>query len=367
LSNIFPLSGIKILDLTRLLPGPLCTLHLADLGAEVIKIEDSFGDYARYVPPMQNKNSAFFLAVNRNKKSLILNLKTEEGKNKFLELAKTADVIVESFRPGVMEKLGLSYNKISKVNTKIIYCSITGFGQTGPWASKAGHDLNFMALSGVLYNKSNKRPQIPSFQIGDIVGGSLTAALCILASIIQRAKTGKGDYIDISILDGLIAHSVTALANSRSIELSGMDTTDLLTGELHCYNIYETSDNRHVALAALEYKFWEKFCLAINREDLFSEHMSIGNQGKKTKAELELIFKSKTFNEWVQFFEETDCCLTPVLGINEAVISGHSKTRNLLIESQHSTDGKVLQFRFPGKFNNLNISNYTPAPNIIPN
>lgn len=170
-----PLSGIKILDLTRLLPGPMCTLHLADMGADVLKIEELFiGDYARLIPPMQNKNSTFFNAVNRNKRSIAIDLSKEEGRNIFIKLAETADIIVESFRPGVVNKLGLDYETLKKNNPKLIYCSITGYGQTGPYRDKAGHDINFCAYSGVL-DREGEFPFIPNFQIGDIVGGTLNA------------------------------------------------------------------------------------------------------------------------------------------------------------------------------------------------
>jgi alpha-methylacyl-CoA racemase len=262
-----PLSGIKILDLTRLLPGPMCTLHLADMGADVIKIEDTVaGDYARFIPPMQHKNSFFFNSVNRNKKSVAIDYTKEKGRELFLKFVETADVLVESFRPGLMAKFGLDYNTLKKINPRLIYCSITGYGQTGPYSDKAGHDINFCAYAGVLHKK-NEKPSIPNFQIGDSIGGTLNAAMGILAALVQQKMTGEGQYIDVAMMDGVLAHATTSLAQINNGEHG------FLTGALPCYAIYETSDNKYMALGALEFKFWERFCKTINRTDLVEHHL----------------------------------------------------------------------------------------------
>ncbi len=351
-----PLSGIKILDLTRLLPGPMCTLHLADMGADVLKIEELFiGDYARLIPPMQNKNSTFFNAVNRNKRSIAIDLSKEEGRNIFIKLAETADIIVESFRPGVVNKLGLDYETLKKNNPKLIYCSITGYGQTGPYRDKAGHDINFCAYSGVL-DREGEFPFIPNFQIGDIVGGTLNAAMGILAALIQQKMTGEGQYIDVSIMDGIIAHSTLALAHANSTEQS------FLTGVLPCYSIYETSDKKFMVLGAMEFKFWERFCKAINRDDLLPYHMATNAEAQKVHTEIATIFKSNTRQYWTDKFNTIDCCVSPILSLKETLDNDHVKARNIVEKHTYPHEGEVVQFGLPLKFSNFKFEVETQAP-----
>ena len=360
-----PLENIKILDLTRLLPGPMCTLHLADLGANVIKIEDPLaGDYARAVPPFQKNISKFFLAINRNKRSLTLDLKKKEGKKVFLELAKKADVVIESFRPGVVDKLGIGYKEIQQINPSIVYCSITGYGQTGPYSQLAGHDLNFLAYAGVIKPtpRSNGLPSIPNIQIGDLIGGTACGAMSIMAAILQQKTQGIGQYLDVSIMDGLLSHSVVGMSNVKSEELFGVDLSDMLNGLLHCYQLYPTKDNRYMALAALEYKFWERFCKALNREDLIARHLERGDSSTEVYEILIEIFKEKTMLEWVDHFNGVDCCLSPVLTIDEALEQPHVKEREVVVKHQHSQEGLVSQFSFPVKFSNYKFEIYQPAP-----
>ena len=360
-----PLSNITILDLTRLLPGPMCTLHLADLGADVIKIEEpSIGDYARVVPPFQKKLSKFFLAINRNKRSVTLDVKKEKGKKIFLELAKNADVIVESFRPGIMDKLGIGYNEIQSINPRIVFCSITGYGQTGPYSHLAGHDLNFLAYTGALKTgpKSNEAPAIPNIQIGDLIGGTASAAMSIMAALIQQKTQGVGQYLDVSIMDGLLSHSVIGVSNINSKEIFGLDLSDLLTGLLHCYQLYPTKDGRYMALAALEYKFWERFCNALSREDLISRHLDRGEESNEVYDILVSIFKDKTMLEWVEFFKDVDCCLSPVLTIEEALDQSQVQDRGLIVDHFHEQEGLVSQFVFPVKFSKTKFEVYQSAP-----
>ncbi len=360
-----PLENIKILDLTRLLPGPMCTLHLADLGANVIKIEDPVaGDYARAVPPFQKNISKFFLAINRNKRSLTLDLKKKEGKKVFLELAKKADVVIESFRPGVVDKLGIGYKEIQQINPSIVYCSITGYGQTGPYSQLAGHDLNFLAYAGVIKPtpRSNGLPSIPNIQIGDLIGGTACGAMSIMAAILQQKTQGVGQYLDVSIMDGLLSHSVVGMSNIKSKELFGIDLSDMLNGLLHCYQLYPTKDNRYMALAALEYKFWERFCKALSREDLIARHLERGGSSTEVYETLIEIFKEKTMLEWVDHFNGVDCCLSPVLTIDEALEQPHVEDREVVVTHQHSQEGLVSQFSFPVKFSNFKFDIYQSAP-----
>ena len=362
-----PLDGIRVLDLSRLLPGPMCTLHLADLGADVIKIEDPVaGDYARSVPPIQNKTSKFFLSINRNKRSVALDLRKEEGKATFLKLAKTADVIVESYRPGIVDTIGIGYEAVKKVNPSIVYCSITGYGQTGPYSKLAGHDLNFTGYSGTIKRApgSTGKPAIPNFQLGDIVGGTFGATTTILAALLQQKLQGVGQYLDVAILDGLVAHNSVAAANKDSKELLGFDTSDMLNGMLHCYNIYPTKDDRYMVLAALEYKFWERFCTAVDREDLKGKHMAAGEEGVAAYSALEELFGSKSQEEWVVHFRGTDCCVTPVLNIQEAMSNEQILSRNMVRTTSDPIEGETTQFSFPVKFSEFEFEVYRNAPQL---
>jgi len=363
--NKKPLHGIKILDLSRLLPGPVCTLHLADLGADVIKVEDTHtGDYARVVLPHNKTTSTFFLSINRNKRSISLDLSKEEGREVFFALALDADVIVESFRAGIVEKIGIDYAAVQEINAGIIYCSITGYGQTGPYSSKAGHDINFTSLAGILKPPLRKdgTPQIPNFLIGDIVGGAQNAVMAILAAIIQKSKTGKGQHLDISLFDGVLSHMVTSLSHLKSVEKIGIDTSDMLNGALHCYNLYETSDGKFMALGALEFKFWERFCNAVEREDMISKHITIGEETMQILNELNDLFNSKSQSEWVTHFKDVDCCITPVLSLGETIDHPHVKERGTVVKADHPSEGEVTQFAFPYKSSEFDPTIERDAP-----
>jgi len=338
------------------------------MGADVIKIEDTkMGDYARSIPPMQKKNSSFFLAVNRNKRSAALDLAKKEGRQVFLKLSKTADVIVESFRPGVVKKLGIDYETIKKVNPKIIYCSISGYGQTGPYRDKAGHDLNYSSYAGIIKTVDNRQsavgslqtpvPSIPNFQIGDIVGGSLNAAMGILAALVQQKTTGQGQYIDVSIMDGTLAQCTTALAFVGQVNQDGF-----LSGALPCYNIYETKDSRYIALAALEFKFWERFCEAVGRDDLILSHMVMGDEAEKIHKELSELFKTKTLEQWIDHFKDVDCCISPVLSLPETIKNEQVRARNIVVTKEHPEEGDVIQFSLPLKFSSFEFEIKKPAP-----
>ena len=362
--QIKPLTGIKVIDLSRLWPGPICTLHLADMGASVIKVEDKEkGDYSRSVPPLQKTNSSFFLAVNRNKSSVALDLTKEEGKNIFLKLAKSGDVIVESFRPGVAKKLGIDYEAVKNENPKIVYCSITGYGQTGPYRDKAGHDLNFCSYAGMLDKTTEGKniPSVPQFQIADIVGGSLNAVMGILAALVYQKTTGQGQYIDVSILDGVLAHYVTALSSLESPK-EALSINDLLTGKLPCYNIYETADKRFMAVAALEFKFWKRFCEAIGKEGLITEYLKTGEVAVRIHKELSAIFRTKTLTQWVDHFKDIDCCVSPVLTLKETLETEQVKSRNMVLAEEHPIEGSVTQFSLPVKFSSFEFNIEKPAP-----
>lgn len=353
-----PLKGIKILDLTRLLPGPMCTLHLADMGAEVLKIEDTaVGDYARVIPPIQNKNSFFFNAVNRNKRSVAIDFTKDEGRKLFFKLAETTDVVVESFRPGVVKKMGIEYDSLKALNPRLVYCSITGYGQTGPYKDMAGHDLNFCAYAGIL-DRQGQTPFIPNFQTADIAGGALNAAMGILAALVQQKMTGEGQYIDVSMLDGILAHTTPALAQIDFSE------KNFLTGTLPCYAVYETADNKYMALGALEFKFWERFCKAVERVDLIPFHMVTDEAAESIFAEVAAIFKSNTREHWTDKLKDSDCCASPVLSLKEAINNEQVQARNMVVKENHPQEGRVRQFSLPIKFSGFQFDVEQPAPQL---
>lgn len=265
-----PIKGLKMLDLSRLLPGPYCSLLLADLGMEVLKVEEpGQGDYIRKIGPIRRKESAYFLAVNRNKKSMTLDLKMEESKEIFYRLTQSYDIVLESFRPGVMDRLGIGYEELKKRNPHVILCSLSGYGQSGPYRERSGHDINYIGLGGILEitGQRNGPPIIPGVQIADI-GGGMMAAIAILAAVIHREKTGEGQFLDISMLDGIISW-LSVLAGKYFVDENLPQRGNMrITGRYACYQVYQTKDGRYMSLGALEEKFWKNFCEALGREDL---------------------------------------------------------------------------------------------------
>lgn len=361
-SNPAPLAGIKILDLTRLLPGPVATLHLADLGAEVIKIEDTgAGDYARSMGAgaAPGQDSLLFRIINRNKRSLRLNLKQADGVSVFMRLVKDADIVLEGFRPGVAEKLGVGYTAVSAVNPRIVYGSISGYGQDGPWAERAGHDINYIATSGVLDQiaSTGGPPAIPNLQIGDLLGGALTSLVGILAAVIGARASGRGSHVDVAMTDAVFAHAVFPLVTTlmRGQPLPGGE--DLLSGGFPAYSVYATADGRYLAVGALEPKFWRELCRAIDREDLSPHGLAIGEQGAWARQELAMLVASQPLAHWSAFFEQIDCCVTPVLRMDEAMAHPQLLARRMVQE----VDG-VRQLAPPFKFSAWQPDSPTPAP-----
>ncbi|MCS6884618.1 MAG: CaiB/BaiF CoA-transferase family protein [Acidobacteriota bacterium] len=361
-----PLHGLRVLDLTRLLPGPYCTMLLGDLGAEVIKIEEpNIGDPARYALPKLKDTSSLFLTVNRNKKSVALNLKDSRGVEIFLKLAETADVVVEGFRPGVVKRLGVDYETVRSANPRIVYCSITGYGQTGPWSSRVGHDINYAALSGLLGLSVDSRsvPVIPAAQVADL-SGALMAAIAILAAVISCKNTGKGQYIDIAMLDTTIAMLPVMAAHFFAGEQLDVGTQTPLTGQYPFYNIYRTKDGKYISLGALEQKFWVEFCLAIDRRDLVTKQFARGKERERIFTELRSLFLSRTQAEWLKLFEGKSFCCEPVLSFQDAVTSDQAIARAMLFEMEHATEGAVKQLGSPFKFSETPVSMKLPPPSL---
>jgi crotonobetainyl-CoA:carnitine CoA-transferase CaiB-like acyl-CoA transferase len=358
------LAGLRVLDLTRLLPGPVCTLHLADLGAEVIKIEDTgLGDYARSMGlgAAPGEDSFFFRVVNRNKRALRLDLKQVAGVAVFMRLAREADVIVESFRPGVVDKLGVGYDAVKAINPRIVYCAITGYGQDGPWRDRAGHDLNYIATAGVLdqIGIAGQAPAIPNLQIGDLLGGALTAAMGILAAVIGAKASGEGRYIDVSMTDATFAHAYTGLLSVLSRGMAAPRGTDDLTGGLPAYGLYRTQDDRYLAVGALEPKFWAILCDAIARPDLKPFGLARDDAGERARSELAALIAAQPLAHWAALFEQVDCGVTPVLTVEEAMAHPQLQARGML-----QTHDGLRQFASPLKMRGAEFAVRRPPAKV---
>jgi crotonobetainyl-CoA:carnitine CoA-transferase CaiB-like acyl-CoA transferase len=359
------LKELKMLDLSRLLPGPYCSLLLADLGMEVLKIEDpEQGDYTRMIGPIRKKDSAIFLALNRNKKSIKLNLKVREGKEIFYKLIQFYDIVLESFRPGVMDRLGIGYPELKKRNPRVILCSLSGYGQDGPYQERSGHDINYIGLGGVLEitGAKNGDPVLPGVQIADIGGGGMMAAIAILAAAIHREKTGEGEFLDISMMDSVVSWlSIHAGKYFMDGELLKRGDTPL-TGRYACYQVYPTKDGRHMSLGALEPKFWKNFCEAVGRRDLMDKQFIEGEERLRVIEEIQNLFKTKTQEEWVNFFKKVDACCEPILTFEEVFQHPQVLHRQMVMEVEHPVEGNFHQLGNPIKSSRFPFEIRTPSP-----
>jgi alpha-methylacyl-CoA racemase len=339
------LADIKVLDLSRLLPGGFCSLLLADFGADVLKVEDTgMGDYVRWSPPYHDgaedsAKSALFLSLNRGKRSIRLNLKEDAGREVLLKLARRYDVLLESFRPGVMDRLGVGPERLRDENPRLVYCSISGYGQDGPYTARSGHDMNYLGLNGLLglTGEPDGPPVQPAGQIADLGGGALMAAFGILAALRERERSGQGQIVDASMFDGSL--SWLAMVAARYLcdgVVPGRGGLDL-AGGLICYRPYACRDG-WVTLAALEPKFWLEWCRGVGREDLMDRQFE--SPGSEAHAEVERIFLARTRDEWSEFAARHDCCLEPVFALDEALDSALVRAREMVVEvDQPGTDG----------------------------
>src|SRR3989440_1185502 len=332
-----PLEGIRILDLSRLLPGGFCTLLLADLGADVLKVEDTgMGDYVRWAPPYHegaedSAKSAVFLALNRNKRSIRVNLKEESGKEVLRRLAREHDVLLESFRPGVLDGLGVGYEELRKENPGLVYCAITGYGQDGPYRDRSGHDMNYLGLIGLLgLTGERDGPPIQSGgQIADIGGGALMAAFGILAALKERDRSGEGQLVDVSMADGSLSWLAMVAGRYFFDGVPAHRGDPELAGALVCYRPYQCADG-WVTLGALEPKFWAAWCRGVGREDLVEKQFE--RPGTATHEAVQAIFMERTREQWRAFASEHDCCLEPVLDLDEALESDLVRAREMVVE-----------------------------------
>ena len=341
------LTGIRVLDLSRLLPGPFLTMVLADMGADVVKVEDPrVGDYLRALPPAKGGIAGRFLAINRGKRSLALDLKNPVARDAFLEMVTKADVVVESFRPGVMDKLGLSYATLAAKNPKIILCSISGFGQTGPYAHRAGHDLGYIALAAA-HREGDGAPGMPGVQIADLAGGALWGATAILGALVGRARTNKGAHLDISMTEGALALLAAEIGN---MDCGATPTRgkEAINGGLACYSVYKAKDDRYLAVGALEPKFWIALNTAIGRPPNMAEIVGKPHEQAKTRAELAAIFATKTAAEWDEILAKHDCCVEVVLETTELPDHPLHRAREVFFTIDGGPGvGPVLQVRTP--------------------
>ncbi len=340
-----PLRGLRVLDLSRLLPGPFCTLVLSDLGARVDKLEDPHvGDYLRVFPPLKNGLSGRFNALNRDKRSICLDLKRPEGRDALLKLARGYDVVVESFRPGVMDRLGVGYAALAAANPKLIVCSISGYGQTGPYRERAGHDLNYVALAGVLGMTGARGgdPPTPGVQLADIAGGALWAAVGILAALHAVAATGKGRHLDVSMCEGALAFMIPDLGNFDASGRPPRRSEELLNGAAACYGVYRTRDGRHLSVGALEPKFWAAFNQAIGRPVDLGELVAPPEAQERVRGEIQAILGQRTRDEWEAVFAGADACVEPVLDAGELQAHPLHAAREVFFRV-----GGLLQVRTP--------------------
>ncbi|MFO0583573.1 MAG: CaiB/BaiF CoA-transferase family protein [Anaeromyxobacter sp.] len=359
---MLPLDGVRVLDLSRLLPGPYATLLLADLGADVVKVEDpDLGDLLRHVPPLAGEQSGAFHALNRNKRSLGLDLRRPEGVATFLRLARRADVVVESFRPGVLARMGLGWEVLHRENPRLVLASITGYGQDGPYAARAGHDLDYVALAGVLgLGGPPDRPVAPGVQVADIAGGSWPAVAGILAALVGRERSGQGAHVDASMLEGALALMALPLAMAQARGTPLARGRELLGGGTACYGVYRTKDGRHVALGALEPKFFATFAAAVGRPELAARQFE--DDGRGPRAELEGIFRSRTLAEWEAFAAEHDACVAPVREGDEVLRDPHLAARGAFLEIETPWEGRAL----PGVASPVRLAGVEPPRRPAP-
>jgi len=380
-----PLENITVLDLTRMLPGPYCTMILGDLGANIIRVEDSKYAYSNPPPFFQKgryRESAFSSILMRNKKSITLNLKKDKAREIFYELVKQADVVLDTFRPKVMNKLKIDYDTLSSINPSIICCSLTGYGQYGPYEQIAGHDINYIGICGILdlnkersiYGQENqkRKPLPPGLQPADI-GGGLVTTIGILGAIMEREKNPerKGQYLDLSMTDIVFSFMPMAAANHFS-EMLNDDKTEsrnqnlkiLLHGGLPFYSVYRTKDNKFLSVGAIELKFWNEFCKGLGREDLLLKgHLNaLGEVKEYVFREIQKEFLKKTQKEWMEIFINRDACVMPVKSFSEACEDPQIKARNMVVTQKHEKFGEIPTVASPIKMSRTPLFIRSLAP-----
>ncbi|MBI3328777.1 MAG: CoA transferase [Nitrospinae bacterium] len=351
-----PLEGITVLDLTRLAPGPYCTMILADLGADVIKIEEPGPPTGRRaeqaaglptVPPPRygvSRHSPHW-ALNRNKKSLGLNLKHDDARQIFYQLAERADVVVEEFRPGVAKRLGIDYEALRPRNPRLIYCAVTGYGQSGPYKDLVGHDINYISMAGCLgmIGHPGGPPTIPHNLIADFAGGGMHAAIGVLAALMARQRTGRGQFVDIAMADGVYSLLVSHLSTYFATGMVPRRGETILDGASHYYNVYETRDGKWISIGSIEPWFYANLCKALGREDFLPYEFAEGEKQEEIKQAFREIFKTKTRDAWFEILSQRDICVGKVYDLAETEADPHLRAREMIVEVEHPQAGKVKQ------------------------
>jgi crotonobetainyl-CoA:carnitine CoA-transferase CaiB-like acyl-CoA transferase len=354
-----PLAGVRVLDLTRLLPGAFATALLGDLGADVIKVEQpGIGDPMRVYEPRIGDASAFTWVTDRNKRSVALNLRDPRGRDALLRLVAGADVLVEGFRPGVMDRLKLGYDDVSAANPKLVYCSLSGYGADGPHSTEAGHDINYIGRAGLLSHTGvGSHPAIPGVQIADLAGGSLLGVAGLLAALVRAQRTGEGDHVDIAMTDGAFALQALVLGVFFADGKPPGIESELLNGRFPCYALYECSDGRYVTVGALEPPFWRELCEGVGRPDLLETQFD-----PKALPRWRSLFAQRTRDEWLSLLDARDACIGPVNDLAEAIDDPQLRHRGMVVELEHPTAGPTPQLGTPIKLRNHPASVRTPAP-----
>jgi len=358
-----PLRGIRILDLTQLYPGPLATMMLADMGAEVVRLEHpSRPDNVHHLPPFIGKESAAYLTLNRSKRSLALDTAKEEGRKVFFDLVRTADVVVEQFRPGVLDKIGIGYDQAVPFNPRIIYVSITGFGQDGPYRQKAGHDINYISLAGLLSQvKKGEEMVLPGFQTADVVGGGYMSVIACMAALWHREKTGKGQRVDVSMTDSVMPMITLQLAQYWGSQ-GDTEIMNPFDGSFPFYGVYECADGKHVSLGALEQKFWSGFCQMADKPEWLSLQFPMGEERRKVREEVAGLFKTKPRDEWLKLAEIHDICLSSIHEMEDLEMDPQLQAREMIIETEHEKGLKLKGIGIPIKFSDSKPDKPQPAP-----
>lgn len=355
------LEGIKVIDLTRLAPGPYCTMILADLGADVIRVEEfgpltgrraeqSKGATISYEEVGFPEIDSPFNILNRNKKSIALNLKISESRQAFYKLVKGVDVVVEEFRPGTAERLGVDYETLSQINPRLIYCAITGYGQDGPYRNLAGHDINYISMTGALgiWQRGNQ-PMIPSNLLADFAGGGMNAATAILAALIAREKTGRGQFVDVAMADGVLSLLSQILSWHYATGRVPRPDEHVTIGAFPCYNVYKTKDDKYISLGCVEPWFWANLCRVVGREDFIPYQYDTGAKRDEIFTYFREVFQAKDRDEWFQILSQTDICVGKVYTLDELDSNPQIQHRGMIVEIEDATLGKVKQVGTPFK------------------
>ena len=359
---MLPLDDVRILDLSRLVPGPFCTMLLGDLGADVLMIEPPPTSRAAQGSGL-GRGAEAYNPLGRNKRSIVLNLREEEARDVFFRLAESADVVLEGFRPGVVKRLGVDYETLRAKNERLIYCSLSGYGQTGPYADLVGHDINYISVGGALgmIGWPGQPPAIPMNIIADFAGGGLHAAYAILAALHARERTGRGQYLDCAMSDGVLYLLASATGGYFASGRSPGAGATVLNGSVPHYNVYECQDGGWISIGSLEPHFWENLCSVMGRED-FVPHQYDSAKREEIFAHFREQFKTKTRDRWFEVLKQTDICAAPVYELGEALADPHNQARGMVVEVDHPELGRVRQVGIGTKLSETPGAVRSPAP-----